>query len=100
MKRRIVPTLQYNIRTHSDYKNITDNPVTKKYVYNVLLEAIRHALDKNKSEVELFKIHNSNICLSIHKKDWKHTLNKAIEFYSDQENYEKCQEYKTLMNNL
>lgn len=100
MKRRKIPTLQYNVKRETDYKMITDNPITKRYVYDMLLEAVKHALEKNKSEIELLKIYNTNMCLCIHQKDWKSMLNNAIEFFASQENYEKCQEYKDVINSL
>jgi len=100
MKRRKIPTLQYSVKRESDYNLITENPVTKKYVYEMLLDAVKHALEKNKPEIELLKIHNTNMCLCIHQKDWKSMLNKAIDFFISQENYEKCQEYQKIIDSL
>ena len=98
-KRRL-PIINYEIRSIEDYDMLTDNMMVKKKVYDHLIEAVQYGIHMNKSKVDLFKIQDSENILTLEKDKWKTTLEKAISFYTENEDYEKCMDCKELVSRL
>ena len=89
MTRRI-PILSFNEDMHSK----------KPQIYKSLVEGISDAIKDNDSKIELCEVRNSNIYVTVDRRDWKLSLDKALEFYENKEEYEECSKIIDLINQL
>ena len=72
----------------------------KPQVYKSLVEGVVEAIKNKKEKIKLCEVKNSNIYITVEKKDWKISLDKALEFYIDKEEYEECSKIKNLIDKL
>ena len=72
----------------------------KCQVYKSLIEGVSEAIKTNKKEIELCEVKNSNIYITVEKTKWKSSLDSALQFYIDTEEYEECSKIKDLINQL
>ena len=80
MTRRI-PILAYN-----------DELSSKKHqVYKSLIDGVSEAIKTNK---------NSNLYITVEKPKWKKSLDSALQYYIDKEEYEQCSKIKNLIDKL
>lgn len=90
-KKRTVPFLNYTVRDFSDYNEISEMHETQKIVFDNLIEAIKFSIQKKKDYAEIFKLSEDN-SVSLTKDNWVSAIEKAIEFYAELEDYEKCKQ--------
>ena len=89
MTRRI-PILAYN-----------DELSSKKHqVYKSLIDGVSEAIRTNKKEIKLCEVKNSNLYITVEKPKWKKSLDSALQFYIDIEEYEECSKIKNLIDKL
>ena len=72
----------------------------KPQVYKSLIEGVSEAIENNADKVKLCEIKNTNTYVTVEKKDWKSSLDRALNFYINREEYEKCSKIKEIINNL
>tara|TARA_R100001015_G_C4549979_1_gene112056 strand:+ start:178 stop:450 length:273 start_codon:yes stop_codon:yes gene_type:complete len=72
----------------------------KPQVYSSLIEGVSEAIKTNKNEIKLCEVKNSNIYITVGKPDWKKSLDSALQFYIDREEYEECSKIKDLIDKL
>jgi len=72
----------------------------KKQIYSSLVEGVSEAIKKDKNKVRICEIKNSNTYITVEKKDWKPSLDSALEYYIGTEEYEECSKIKNLINKL
>ena len=72
----------------------------KKQIYSSLVEGVSEAIEGNKTKVRICEIKNSNTYITVERGDWKTSLDKALEFYIDKEEYEQCSKIKNLIDKL
>ena len=90
MTRRHIPVLSYNDELSSK----------KLQVYKSLIEGVSEAIESNKKEIKLCEVKNSNIYITVEKSKWKSSLDSALQFYIDKEEYEECSRIKNLIDKL
>ena len=73
---------------------------SKKIIYKSLVEGVSEAIEENKTKVRICEIKNSNTYITVARGDWKTSLDKALEFYIDKEEYEQCSKIKNLIDKL
>jgi hypothetical protein len=95
-KKRTVPFLNYTVRDFSDYSEISSMPETQKIVFDNLIDAINFSIQKKKEYAEIFKVSEDN-SVSLSKDNWVPAVEKAIEFYAELEDYEKCKQCKDII---
>lgn len=100
-KKRIVPILNYNVKSFKEYELISELSDTKKLVFNNLVAAIEESLNGNKKSASIFMIDFDHF-ISLNKDKWKNGLQRAIDFFSspDVENYEMCQKCLELIERI
>ena len=91
MKKRHIPIISFN-EVELDRK--------RPQVYKSLVEGISDAIKDNDSKIELCEVRNSNIYVTVDRRDWKLSLDKALEFYENKEEYEECSKIKNLIDKL
>ena len=72
----------------------------KKQIYRSLVEGVSEAIKEDKNKVRVCEIKNSNTYVTVEKKDWKLSLDSALEFYINKEEYEECSKIKNLIDKL
>lgn len=97
LKKRELPPLGYTVHRLSDYQTITNLRKTKKFVFLNLIRAIKDGIDEGVEQVGLVKLKGSNASILLNKSNWKPSLNNAILFFTESEEYENCQKCKDLL---
>ena len=72
----------------------------KRQVYKSLVDGVSEAIKTNKNEIKLCEIKNSNLYITVEKQEWKKSLDSALQFYIDIEEYEECSKIKNLIDKL
>ena len=89
MTRRI-PIFEYNEELKSQ----------KHQVYKSLIDGVTEAIKSNKEEIKLCEVKNSGMFITVEKPEWKKSLDSALQYYIDVEEYEKCSKIKDLIDKL
>ena len=89
MTRRI-PIFEYNEELKS----------SKHQVYKSLIDGVSEAIKNNKTEVKLCEVKNSNIFITVEKQAWKNSLDSALQYYINTEEYERCSKIKDLIEKI
>ena len=69
-------------------------------VYKSLIEGVSEAIKKNKKVIKLCEVKNSNIYITVEKPEWKDSLDSALQYYINTEEYEECSKIKDLIDKL
>ena len=72
----------------------------KPLMVKTLVSNIAEGIEDNLESVNIAEIKNQNLILSLPKSEWKPGLEKAIDFYVEKEEYEKCSKIKDLIDKL
>jgi hypothetical protein len=83
-KKRIVPLLNYNVRSFNDYQIICNSVDTRRLVFNNLVAAIEDSINSKKKEASIFMIDFDHY-VSLGSKSWEKSLKTAIDFFSSEE---------------
>ena len=89
MTRRI-PIFEYNEELSSK----------KQQVYKSLVDGVTEAIKKDKELIKLCEVKNSNTYITVEKPEWKSSLDSALQYYIDKEEYEQCSKIKSLIDML
>lgn len=100
MAKKKIPFINYSISRLEDYEVISSMPQTKKIIFDRLLECVSEGVVKNKDIIDIFKIYDTNQVIVLEKDKWRNSLENAIIFYIEQEDYEKCAECKRLIDSM
>ena len=77
-----------------------DEELNSKKVYKSLIEGVTEAIKTDRKQIKLCEVKNANIFITVEKQEWKKSLDSALQFYIDKEEYEKCSKIKDLINKL
>ena len=72
----------------------------KPQVYKSLIEGVSEAIKTDKKEIKLCEVKNSGVFITVEKPEWKKSLDSALQYYIDTEEYEKCSKIKKLIDKL
>ena len=89
MTRRI-PIFEYNEELNSK----------KPMVYKSLIDGVTEAIKTDKEAIKLCEVKNSGVFITVEKPEWKESLDSALQFYINTEEYEKCSKIKNLIDKL
>tara|TARA_R110001592_G_scaffold71551_2_gene218673 strand:+ start:1461 stop:1733 length:273 start_codon:yes stop_codon:yes gene_type:complete len=65
-----------------------------------LVSNIAEGIEDNLESVNIAEIKNQNLILSVSKDEWKPGLEKAMEYYIEEEEYEECLKIKRLIEKI
>jgi hypothetical protein len=99
MKRQI-PVFRVNVQSGASYDQLHEIPEVKEVVIEEVIVAIKDAVKRKKSNIELFEVANSGYYLQLNKDKFKSSLEKAIEYFVEKEEYDRCIEVRDLINKL
>ena len=89
MTRRI-PIFEYNEELKS----------SKHKVYKSLIDGVTEAIKTDKKEIKLCEVKNSGVFITVEKQEWKKSLDSALQYYINTEEYEECSKIKNLIDKL
>ena len=72
----------------------------KSQVYKSLVDGVSEAIKLDKEEIKLCEVKNSNTYITVERENWKNSLDSALQFYIDIEEYEQCSKIQKLINKL
>ena len=90
-KKRHIPVISFN---ELELKQ------KKPQVYKSLVEGITEAFETNSSEIKLCELKHADTYLTVHKDVWLESLDSAMNFYIEKEEYEQCSKVKKLIDKL
>ena len=73
---------------------------SKHKVYKSLIDGVTEAIKKDKKEIKLCEVKNSGIYITVGKQEWKNSLDSALQYYINTEEYEECSKIKDLIDKL
>ena len=87
---RNIPILEFNEELSSK----------RPQVYKSLIEGVSEAIKTNKKEIKLCEVKNTNTYITVEKPEWKASLDSALQYYINREEYEECSKIKNLIDKL
>jgi len=87
---RHIPILEFNEELSSK----------KHQVYKSLIDGVTEAIKTDKKEIKLCEVKNSGVFITVEKQEWKKSLDSALHYYINTEEYEECSKIKKLINKL
>jgi protein-arginine kinase activator protein McsA len=80
-----------------DGKQFVSNINNRSKVFKSLVEDIKDALIFDLNFVTIFRYEKENMHHFLYKTDWVKSLNKALEYFEEEEEYEECIEIRDLI---
>ena len=99
MKRKI-PVLQVKVADNASYNQLKDHPQIKEIVIEALIEAVADGLKSKKTSVPLFEVADCEYYIELNKDKWIPSLEMAIEYYAEKEDYDACACCRDLINTI
>jgi hypothetical protein len=99
MKRQI-PVFKVHVQPGANYHQLHEIPEVKEVVIEEIVYAIKDAIRRKKSKIELFEVANSEYYIELKKEQFKLSLQSAINYFLEKEEYDRCIECRDLMNSI
>jgi hypothetical protein len=99
MKRQI-PVFKVHVQSGANYNQLHEIPEVKEVVIEEIVYAIKDAIKRKKSKIELFEVANSEYYIELKKEQFKLSLQSAINYFLEKEEYDRCIECRDLMNSI
>ena len=99
MKRKI-PVFRVSAPLGASYSQLTEIPEVRNAVINETIIAIKEGIKTNKKSISLFEVAGSDCYIELKKDKWKSSLENAIDYYLESEDYNKCIECRDLIGKL
>jgi hypothetical protein len=96
--RRKIPLFKVRLKPGGQYSQLNNIPEVKDAIFLETISAIKHGIEKRKSSVYLFEIADSDFYIELKKDQWKSSLERAMEYFVEKEEYNKCAELRDLIN--
>jgi len=97
---RKIPLFRVSANPGASYDVLTEIPEVRDIVIEETVLAIKEGIKKKKKSIPIFEIAGSDCYLEIEKDKWKPSLENALNYYAESENYDKCIECRDLINQL
>jgi len=98
--RRKIPVFRVSLPLGTSYNILTETPAIQQIVIEETLFAIKEGINKKKKSIVLFEVANSEYYIELKKEQWKPSLEHAMEYYVEKEEYNRCIECRELINKL
>lgn len=98
--RRKIPTFRVNLGPGTSVSISYEVPEVVQVVLDETVFAIKEGITKKKKSISLFAVANSEYYIELKKDQWKASLEKALEYYVEKEEYDRCIECRDLINKL
>jgi len=88
---------------YGDKEDLVELASKEQFIQFILedsLASITRAIEENLEKVELFNILNMSLIVELDKSKYKTVLQRIIDYYIQDEDYDKCAEIQSLINKL
>jgi hypothetical protein len=92
--------LQIAYNSQEDLDALATSEQFTSFILQNSLDIITQAMEEKKDKVELFNIVNMSFIVEIEKSQYPSILKKIMEYYADQEDYDKCIEIQNVLNSI
>ena len=99
-KEREVTPIEITYNTKKDLDELASSDQFKSFILKRTLEEIEFALENDLEKIEIFNIFNLSLIIELERKNFKSVLDKVMDSYIKDENFEKCNQIKKLINKL
>lgn len=99
MKRRI-PVFRVHVQPGASYDQLNSIPEIRDIVIEELLIAVKDAIKRKKTSISLFEVANSGYYIELKKEQFKPSLEKALDYLIEKEDYDRCAECRDLINKI
>jgi delta-aminolevulinic acid dehydratase/porphobilinogen synthase len=99
MKRKI-PVFRVTMNSTEQYDQIKEVPGIQRVVIEEVVFAIKDGINNKKKSISLFEIADTDCLIELKKENWKPSLEKAMSYYSDLEEYNRCIEVRDIISKL
>jgi hypothetical protein len=99
-KEREVTPIEITYNTKKDLDELASSDQFKSFILKRTLEEIEFALENNLEKIEIFNIFNLSLIIELERKNFKSVLDKVMDSYVKDENFEKCNQIKKLIDKL
>jgi len=96
---RVVPKIMVDMSEISS-NELVESPQFQESVFIETYNSIKSAITSKKTEAHICEINTSGTLITIEKPNWNNALQSVIDYYADQDDFEKCIEIKELQNTL
>jgi hypothetical protein len=83
-----------------DLQKFYENPDFVKCVLGWSIESIEEAIEGKKNKVEIFNIVNLSLIVEVKRSQFPNIIQKLIDIYVEEEDYDKCAELQTLIEKI
>jgi len=99
-KEREVTPIEITYNTKKDLDELASSDQFKSFILKRTLEEIEFALENNLEKIEIFNIFNLSLIIELERKNFKSVLDKVMDSYVKDEDFEKCNQIKKLIDKL
>lgn len=95
-KPRLPKIIRFSIDNKEDFQTLVNSDKFMDMLYTEAINSIEDGIKNNLDIITLFKIADFDGVVRVKKEDINEVLDKAIEFYANNEDYDLCQIVKNL----
>jgi hypothetical protein len=95
-KPRLPKIIRFSIDNKEDFQTLVNSDKFMDMLYTEAINSIEDGIKNNLDIITLFKIADFDSVVRVKKEDINEVLDKAIEFYANNEDYDLCQIVKNL----
>ena len=99
-KKRKLTEIQISYSNKRELKELSNEEEFRNIIMRDSFKAIKEAINKKRTTVELFNIVNLSVIIKISSLYYPSALKKISNYFEEYEEYEKCAEIKTILSNL
>jgi len=99
-KKRKLTEIQISYSNKRELKELSNEEEFRNIIMKDSFKAIKEAIKNKWATVELFNIVNLSVIIKISSLYYPSALRKISKYFEENEEYEKCAEIKTILNNL
>ena len=99
-KEREVTPIEITYNTKKDLDELASSDQFKSFILKRTLEEIEFALENNLEKIEIFNIFNLSLIIELERKNFKSVLDKVMDSYVKDEDFEKCNQIKKLIDKI
>lgn len=96
----VIPIKEFE--TEDEYQVFLETE--REWLYNIIVNSIAYSIELNLDEADIFEARinelSSAIFMSSSRKEWKRSLSLALNWFSGDEQYERCVEIQNLLSKL
>tara|TARA_Y100000385_G_scaffold269879_1_gene308364 strand:+ start:497 stop:817 length:321 start_codon:yes stop_codon:yes gene_type:complete len=98
--KRKITSIEINYSTKRELKELSNKIAFRGIIMRDSFKAIKDAIKNNDTTVELFNIVNLSVIIKLSYLYYPSALKRISKYFEETEEYEKCAEIKTILNNL